>query len=758
MRKEKIKKCFIEIGLCSLQVLFCKISLFNFSFSLGFPFALVRLFNGSGLAIVAIEYTVANILYCVNFQKFILLGYEIVVLSLYYFSLEFIKTKRKNLIIVIFLLISKSLLLYFALFNTAILIAILVQFLIELTSIFYFKQLFISFKKKFAFYRFSKFDYLLFSLFSLLVFMGLFTLPIKSDSFVVSITLFLIVFICKIMPADKFLFLSMVLFLCVGLATNNLLYILCGIVIDLVCISFVMLNKYVYFVACIVSAVACIFIKNGANYNFYDFFVIIPIFICVFIPNKIYIKLSSLFWDKQVDFALKSFESNKINEIKNKLKSMSKTFFLMKENFKYLIVGKINRKSAALELSLDVMKKCCEVCPNYRICSSSNIERRNIIADNIVYAIERGKIYVEELGGGIKSYCNKSNVLVNEINAIAGLYLSYEKSVKHEDESKLLIASELENFAKIFDNFAKMTENSSENNRNLSLLIKDSLINGMVEVYDVSVIENKKGIERIEIVADNELAVRKELVEGIRKVTRWDVKLKEISHLEYSGLSKLTFIPENELSVQFAVCTSAKEKVNGDNLNIVKISDTKYFVAIADGMGHGKNANKISKMVLDLVMSMFSVGMDLDLIIETVNKLLLPVGLDNFSTLDACVVDLNENVATFIKLGSSVSILKHKMTSEEIVCKSLPVGIVQNIKPTITQKRLVDGDVIFLASDGVVDAFGDVQKYKNFINDAKIINLQCYIDAVMADIEASNPKHPDDMSIIAVKLLKNSVK
>jgi hypothetical protein len=265
-------------------------------------------------------------------------------------------------------------------------------------------------------------------------------------------------------------------------------------------------------------------------------------------------------------------------------------------------------------------------------------------------------------------------------------------------------------------------------------------------------------VERIEIVADNELAVRKELVEGIRKVTRWGVKLKEISHLEYSGLSKLTFIPENELSVQFAVCTSAKEKVNGDNLNIVKISDTKYFVAIADGMGHGKNANKISKMVLDLVMSMFSVGMDLDLIIETVNKLLLPVGLDNFSTLDACVVDLNENVATFIKLGSSVSILKHKMTSEEIVCKSLPVGIVQNIKPTITQKRLVDGDVIFLASDGVVDAFGDVQKYKNFINDAKIINLQCYIDTVMADIEASNPKHPDDMSIIAVKLLKNSVK
>ena len=210
------------------------------------------------------------------------------------------------------------------------------------------------------------------------------------------------------------------------------------------------------------------------------------------------------------------------------------------------------------------------------------------------------------------------------------------------------------------------------------------------------------------------------------------------------------------LESRFFVSTKSKEQSNGDNLCIEKISDDKFFIAIADGMGHGKSANKISKMVLELVKSMFSVGLDLELIIESVNKLLIPVGLDNFSTLDICVIDLNLKICSFIKLGSSVSVLKHKLTSEVVASKSLPVGIVQNIKPTVIQKRINDGDVIFLASDGVVDAFGDIERYKCFINDAKLINPQIFIDSIIEDIVASGIKHQDDMSIIAINLLKKN--
>ena len=50
--------------------------------------------------------------------------------------------------------------------------------------------------------------------------------------------------------------------------------------------------------------------------------------------------------------------------------------------------------------------------------------------------------------------------IVNEINQMAGLYLSYEQSIKNEDSSKLMVANEFGNFADIFSNFAKMLKYS----------------------------------------------------------------------------------------------------------------------------------------------------------------------------------------------------------------------------------------------------------------------------------------------------------
>ena len=136
-------------------------------------------------------------------------------------------------------------------------------------------------------------------------------------------------------------------------------------------------------------------------------------------------------------------------------------------------------------------------------------------------------------------------------------------------------------------------------------------------------------------------------------------------------------------------------------------------------------------------------------------KLLIPEGLDGFSTLDACVIDIEAETATFIKLGASVSVIKHKNTSEVVVSKSLPIGVVQNIRPTITKIPLSFGDVIFLASDGVVDSFASVDEFKVFINDTKIYNIQKHLDNIIFDAEYQS-KHLDDMTIIGINLLKNS--
>ena len=88
----------------------------------------------------------------------------------------------------------------------------------------------------------------------------------------------------------------------------------------------------------------------------------------------------------------------------------------------------------------------------------------------------------------------------------------------------------------------------------------------------------------------------------------------------------------------------------------------------------------------------------------------------------------------------------------------MPVGIVQNLSPTVVVKPIQADDVIVLASDGVVDSFQDTEAFRVFVNDYKINGLQRFVDNVIFELGMQVNKHKDDMSIIALKLLKNSPK
>ena len=109
----------------------------------------------------------------------------------------------------------------------------------------------------------------------------------------------------------------------------------------------------------------------------------------------------------------------------------------------------------------------------------------------IYFAISKGFVSIDDLSVGFKTYCDKTNIVVKEINFISKKFIEFEASVKTEDESKLLISTELENFANLFKNFAKNIEKSQKINKNLSKLAKEVLLNNMIDFIDIAVFENK---------------------------------------------------------------------------------------------------------------------------------------------------------------------------------------------------------------------------------------------------------------------------
>ncbi len=756
MSKEKLKSISKEILLIVVQIAFSRAE-FGQVFPLGFAFAIARIFFGGNLIIVTSSYLVANIFNLFNFYLLLSSLFEIIILSLYYYFRQTIKTKKKILFLYLFLVLSTMLKLYLSISERMELKLYFIELAIKCIVLLYFLKLYSVVQKKFIFLKCSNFDYMLFSIFVVLFVLGIFRYEFLTRLLGLTIFVATILLVSRILPTDKYLMFSLTISMCFGYLFSSLKLVVLSFFVIILLVFISRIYKYLFFG--IVLGLFFIICKLTNELTLSSIISLSSgVILTAFVPQKIINKLIDFFEETKLNVIKENLWHDKENDIRHNLTLMSKTLKFMRDEFKFLIVGKIDRTYASKELAKDIEQKCCETCENKNICSSSMIDKERLFSEYVYLGISKGGLSLDDLSIGVKTYCNKTLQLLNEINLRVSQYLEFETNVKTEDESKLLISTELENFANLFQNFEKNIEKSPKINKNLSKIAKEMLSNAMVDVVDIGVFESVNGIEKIDVVAENNVMMRKELLDNLSKIVRNKMQVKKIKHLDYSGLSLVSFVVANELKPEFAVSSCSKENVSGDNTLITKLDENRYFIAIADGMGHGKLAGKTSNMILELIKNLFIVGIDLELIIDSVNKLLLPVGLENFSTLDALIVDLRLKKCTFIKLGSSVSLIKHENRTEIINCESLPVGIVQNLKPTIIVKDIKEGDVIMLASDGVVDSFGEIENYKIFVNDQKINNLQRFTDNLIFELKMQPNKHQDDMSIIALKLLKNSLK
>lgn len=73
-------------------------------------------------------------------------------------------------------------------------------------------------------------------------------------------------------------------------------------------------------------------------------------------------------------------------------------------------------------------------------------------------------------------------------------------------------------------------------------------------------------------------------------------------------------------------------------------------------------------------------------------------------------IDLMTGICEFFKIGGSESIVLHGRMLKRCFSVSLPVGMLPDIKVQGQAKRLDDGDIIIMMSDGISEAgFGTVR-------------------------------------------------
>lgn len=168
-----------------------------------------------------------------------------------------------------------------------------------------------------------------------------------------------------------------------------------------------------------------------------------------------------------------------------------------------------------------------------------------------------------------------------------------------------------------------------------------------------------------------------------------------------------SFIEETRFNALtgFARAVKETETVSGDNYSIIESEQGTVTVLLSDGMGSGLDACQDSEKVLDLMDKLMEAGYSYTKAAGLMNSnLLAKAEEDSFSTLDICHIDLYEGYGEFCKIGAAPSYLKRGRMVEQISDCGLPLGVFADLRLQTTGRQLEDGDVIFLVSDGVIDA------------------------------------------------------
>lgn len=159
-------------------------------------------------------------------------------------------------------------------------------------------------------------------------------------------------------------------------------------------------------------------------------------------------------------------------------------------------------------------------------------------------------------------------------------------------------------------------------------------------------------------------------------------------------------------AVKTGVSKYAKDGiVCGDSCAGTRLNENTYLFLLSDGMGSGKRAAAESMLTINTIYQFMKAGFPPDAALSALNSILIMKSDEEiFSTVDIALLNTVSGVVSFYKAGSACAFIKRKGIVEVIKRGSLPVGIVENVKPENVLRRLKPSDLVVMVSDGIADA------------------------------------------------------
>lgn len=450
------------------------------------------------------------------------------------------------------------------------------------------------------------------------------------------------------------------------------------------------------------SAITLFYIGNSFEIPISLFEVLISVLLFVLTPDSIHKKIGVFF--KRTLHPEIVPETVRMREyLSDRLYNASEVFLKLKNTVKSATDRRLNLYNKDMCSIFDeVTDRVCRKCNSCGKCFGENRNNSFRIIFSLLDVIEsQGFCNVKNAPSEFLNLCEKSEVFLNEFSHVYELYKTEVLKLGNDKNNRDLI---LQQYGEISDLFFEMSEEIKDGFCFLTEMekrIAEDLLNSKIKIREVRVIESSERSLDIYITCEKHIS-DKLLEERISNILKVPVRF-----IENCGNSMMRFSPKGIFSTEVYTKQIPKEGqvINGDNLVCFPAENYKYYVVLCDGMGSGEKANRESKLCADMIASYLKAGFSPKMTLNIINSA-ISLKSDNeiFSSIDLLCIDLMSGQADFYKIGGSKSFFCHNGHTETIFSDTLPVGIFPENHISITSKRISDGDILIMMSDGVSDS------------------------------------------------------
>ncbi len=482
--------------------------------------------------------------------------------------------------------------------------------------------------------------------------------------------------------------------------------------------------------------------------------------IFILIPNKWLNSLSDLVYVKKSEMSSRNLINTTRKSIRKRMSELSNVFLDMKQIHMNMVKRELNKEELIAMLTREVMSTCCKDCLDKNRCTRSlGTDNKSNLELLVEIAVTKGKVTLLDIPSGLTNRCGKVNNLISLINRLSDEYRQYKSMMADINNVKVLLADQMGAVSRLLLNLGEEIDTNVSFDIARENKIISRLLSQNIECREVLLYTEKNNDLSAVVVAKIDNAYNPIIEKVLTETLKSPMQITSARPVDDSDFNSITLHSRSKYDCVFGLASTNKagNVECGDCHSIIRLGADRFLLALCDGMGSGKSAHKMSAMTLGLIEDFYKVGFENEIVLESVNKLLAINNQESYSTLDVCLLDLNHEIADFIKVGSPYGLIKRDNNIELIEGGALPIGALDSVSPATYKTTISTKDIVILATDGITDAFVTQESLIDYVSKLATNNPQSIAESILNEALAlNNMSAKDDMTVLVARTyLKN---